>query len=435
MIYKVLLVDDDSLVRIGLKSFFDWKGKGLRIVGEASDGRKALDQIAVLKPDIVITDMYMPPYDGLKFIQQAKQISPGAVFIVLSCHNDLNYVKESLRLGVLDYLLKSSIVDSNELDKVLARAFHELEDRKQKPATQPTGLDSISPSDLERMLASYAGGNEELFHVVRKLLQQANIDAASPELFLIAMIADNYSKLLSIFQSEHQLDYAIRNILNEIVAEHGGGIIFAAGEHTYYLLLHLTVKNSIITPKDKALSICERFRISIKNHFGSTCSVFADDGSDLEHLPEHYQKISEEISANKNLYYDVVVDLADRSPGNYTQTVPRNTTPGGPLDKVLAYIHENYRNQITLDELAAVCCFSKFHLCKKFKEKTRLSIINYILMVRIDKAKEMLIQNQYRVFEIAQMVGFSDTSYFNRIFKKMTGYTPKEFIEYNHLLQ
>ena len=53
-------------------------------------------------------------------------------------------------------------------------------------------------------------------------------------------------------------------------------------------------------------------------------------------------------------------------------------------------------------------------------------------MVRIDKAKELLLQNQDRIFVIAQKVGFNDTSYFNRIFKKVTGYTPKEFIEYSH---
>ena len=68
----------------------------------------------------------------------------------------------------------------------------------------------------------------------------------------------------------------------------------------------------------------------------------------------------------------------------------------------------------------------------EFKEKTKTSIINYILMVRIDKAKELLLQNQDRIFVVAQKVGFNDTSYFNRIFKKVTGYTPKEFIEYNH---
>ena len=106
--------------------------------------------------------------------------------------------------------------------------------------------------------------------------------------------------------------------------------------------------------------------------------------------------------------------------------------PVDPIDDVLDYIHQHYREQISLDDLARISNFSKYHLCKKFKEKTKTSIINYILMVRIDKAKELLLQNQDRIFVIAQKVGFNDTSYFNRIFKKVTGYTPKEFIEYNH---
>lgn len=96
MPYKVMLVDDDSLVRRGLKSFVDWEKKGLVLAGEAADGGKALELLESLRPDIVITDMYMPNYNGLKFIQEAQASFPDLLFIVLSCHNDIHYVKEPL---------------------------------------------------------------------------------------------------------------------------------------------------------------------------------------------------------------------------------------------------------------------------------------------------------------------------------------------------
>ena len=132
MPYKVMLVDDDSLVRRGLKSFVDWEKKGLVLAGEAADGGKALELLESLRPDIVITDMYMPNYNGLKFIQEAQASFPDLLFIVLSCHNDIHYVKESMRLGAFDYLLKSSIVDSDELDVVLDKAVASLDARSQR---------------------------------------------------------------------------------------------------------------------------------------------------------------------------------------------------------------------------------------------------------------------------------------------------------------
>ena len=132
--YKVLLVDDDILVRIGLKSIINWQTKGLDIVGEASDGKEALRLIEDLKPDIVITDMYMPDYDGLRLVQETRALFPDILFVVLSCHNDINYVKESLRLGVYDYLLKSSIVDSNEMDVVLDKVVATLNEKRNATA-------------------------------------------------------------------------------------------------------------------------------------------------------------------------------------------------------------------------------------------------------------------------------------------------------------
>ena len=133
--------------------------------------------------------------------------------------------------------------------------------------------------------------------------------------------------------------------------------------------------------------------------------------------------------------FDTIVNLTDTDPSIYKRLAfEDDDLPTDPINDVLEYIHQNYRNQITLDDLARVSNFSKYHLCKKFKEKTKTSINNYILMSRIDHAKELLLQNQHKIFVIAQEVGFNDAPYFNRIFKKMTGYTPTEFIDYNHLV-
>lgn len=430
MPYKVMLVDDDSLVRRGLKSFVDWEKKGLVLAGEAADGGKALELLESLRPDIVITDMYMPNYNGLKFIQEAQASFPDLLFIVLSCHNDIHYVKESMRLGAFDYLLKSSIVDSDELDVVLDKAVASLDARSQRNGAELWEAEKAPP---ERVLLSFLRGKTDNVSAVRGYLQAHQIDPDSRQLFLLAIQMDNYTGCVACFRAGELFDYAVENILQEIVGEYGGGIVFHSEGHVFYTVLHVAAKSSIISPKDRALSICERFRISIKNNLKNTCSIYIDQPRWLEELPASYIEITEEQEANHHLYYDTIVNLEDNSlPSIYQRAADDGVLPVDPIDDVLDYIHQHYREQISLDDLARISNFSKYHLCKKFKEKTKTSIINYILMVRIDKAKELLLQNQDRIFVIAQKVGFNDTSYFNRIFKKVTGYTPKEFIEYNH---
>ena len=158
MPYKVMLVDDDSLVRRGLKSFVDWEKKGLVLAGEAADGGKALELLESLRPDIVITDMYMPNYNGLKFIQEAQASFPDLLFIVLSCHNDIHYVKESMRLGAFDYLLKSSIVDSDELDVVLDKAVASLDARSQRNGAELWEAERLRPNGMLLSLPARQNG-------------------------------------------------------------------------------------------------------------------------------------------------------------------------------------------------------------------------------------------------------------------------------------
>lgn len=437
MSYKVLLVDDDSLVRIGLKSIIDWKSKGFEVVGEASDGKEALRKIEGLKPDIVITDMYMPNYDGLQLVSEARAAFPETLFLVLSCHNNINYVKESMRLGVYDYLLKSSIVDSNEMEMVLNKMSATLEERRLKVVAS-SGTNSaelyLSDNEFSALLLLYLNGQKDHYERIKWYLQKKKIDTDSENFFLVALQIDNFSKHGAALRESVLFEDAIQNMLEKIIDEFGGGIVIRSDEHVFFVLFNVVTKNNFISPKDKALCIGERFRISVKNNLKTTCSIYVDEGRDLDGLPDTYVNIMQEINANRKLYYDTIVNLTGSDPSIYKRLTEEedDNIPLDPINSVLEYIHQHYRSQITLDDLARVCSFSKYHLCKKFKEKTKTSINNYILMVRIDKAKEMLLQNKHKIFVIAQDVGFNDTPYFNRMFKKLTGYTPTEFMEYNN---
>ncbi|NLY91957.1 MAG: response regulator [Firmicutes bacterium] len=98
---KVMIVDDEALVRIGLKSMVDWEIHGFQLVGEANNGQRALDLFRESKPDLVITDLKMPVMDGLELIRHLKELDAKCRIIVLSSYDDFVLVKEAMKLGLV----------------------------------------------------------------------------------------------------------------------------------------------------------------------------------------------------------------------------------------------------------------------------------------------------------------------------------------------
>ena len=103
---RVLLVDDEIIIRRGFRQLFDWEAHDCEVVGEAADGMEALSQIDSLNPDIVIMDINIPIMNGLKVIQLSRMKHPKTAFIIVSGYDDFAYCREALRLQITDYILK-----------------------------------------------------------------------------------------------------------------------------------------------------------------------------------------------------------------------------------------------------------------------------------------------------------------------------------------
>lgn len=103
---RVLLVDDEIMIREGFKRLFDWEAHDCEVVGEAADGMEALTQIDVLNPDIAIMDINIPIMNGLKVIQLSRIKHPDTAFVIVSGYDDFAYCREALRLQITDYILK-----------------------------------------------------------------------------------------------------------------------------------------------------------------------------------------------------------------------------------------------------------------------------------------------------------------------------------------
>lgn len=128
---RVFLVEDEMLIREGIKNSIRWDKEGYEFVGEASDGELALPMILKEKPDILITDIRMPFMTGLELSRLVKQELPGIKILIISGYDDFEYAKEAIGVGVTEYLLKpiSSAKLLETLQSVSEEIFRERKER------------------------------------------------------------------------------------------------------------------------------------------------------------------------------------------------------------------------------------------------------------------------------------------------------------------
>lgn len=129
---KIFLVEDEIVIRNGIKNSIHWEKEGYDFVGEASDGELAYPMIIKEKPDILITDIRMPFMDGLELSKMVKKELPDIKILILSGYDEFDYAKEAIRLGVTEYLLKpiSSVKLLESLGTVTKIIEQEREERK-----------------------------------------------------------------------------------------------------------------------------------------------------------------------------------------------------------------------------------------------------------------------------------------------------------------
>ena len=136
MPYKVFLIEDESFTREGIRTKVDWQSVGFEFCGEAADGEMALPLIEAKQPEVIITDIKMPFMDGLQLSKIIREYMPWVKIIIISGHDEFEYARAALKLGVTEYLLKPiTSADLIEVLKKVATALdhekHERENLKQ----------------------------------------------------------------------------------------------------------------------------------------------------------------------------------------------------------------------------------------------------------------------------------------------------------------
>lgn len=170
---KVFLVEDEFVVREGIKKNIDWESRGYEFCGEATDGEVAFPMIQKLQPDIVITDIKMPFMDGLTLSKLIKKEMPWIEIIILTGHETFEYAKEALKIGVAEYLSKPISGDEllKEVDAIAVKIEEKKKERELKEKYRAEMEENIlkDRKDLFQYLISGSKSLPELMEIAEKL--------------------------------------------------------------------------------------------------------------------------------------------------------------------------------------------------------------------------------------------------------------------------
>ena len=139
--YKIIIVEDEEIIRNGLAISFDWMDYGCNIVGLAKDGKEGLDMILELEPDIVISDIKMPKMTGIEMIQNAKKQGKDFFSIILTSYAEFGYAKSAIEFGASGYLLKP--VDEDELVELLKSITDKINKKNRQKKIEESVKDKI----------------------------------------------------------------------------------------------------------------------------------------------------------------------------------------------------------------------------------------------------------------------------------------------------
>lgn len=245
--YKIMIVDDEMLARVGIKSMIDWEQYGFEVIGEAENGKKAFQLASELQPDIIITDIKMPLLNGVELIKRAYEQRIQSKFIVLSAYDDFEYVKEAMQVGAIDYLIKLDLQPENLITillKVKEIVAAERQDTMNLKIYHEQNIKILRKEFLKKLLMGRGYSSKkilEYIHSYQMVLQEDNI-------LCIIVQPDCFNIYRKYNDDEiHLLEDAMLNVVLEILQNYkiGHAIKTAVREVTILLTFGEMTERSI----------------------------------------------------------------------------------------------------------------------------------------------------------------------------------------------
>jgi len=399
---KLMIVEDEWLVREGLKSTIPWEQLQCEVVAEADSGAAALRILEQAKPDVILTDIRMPGMDGLEMAQQAVQILPGVEIVFLTGFDEFAYAQRALKIGSADYVLKPT--NPEELMQVIGRVGDKVRRRRASNHVEHL-LKQTRFKDSSTLLAG-------------KLLYDLIMDSAGNkerELFL-ELIGDQAQSLgafrIALIELDSRYAEGKKKLLATIEERlYDSDLSFARVRDRFAVLLGEG------SQQEKWSKTIEGIAGELGNE-SALLSVWSEPHRQLEDLAAAYEEAEQKLAVQAGGIPEQALRLTE---------LPNLESLKAELRQTILFIEEHFHEDISLHEIAGSIPMSESNFSRLFKKQMGVSFVEYLTQLRMEKAKELLRRPDEKVYEIALAVGYQDSRYFSQIFRKYTGDTPSEY--------
>lgn len=270
---KALIVDDESRVRKAIRLLVNWEEHGIHEIREADGGNKAIEMMSEYKPQLVITDMMMDAGNGMELTAWIERFSKTCKFIVISGHDDFEYMRHTVQYGGIDYILKP--IDADIINSAVAtavKAWLAEEHTRQIQLEQSIMLNEIKPVHDEKLLSRLIDDVANINNTVQRLIKNRVIPDGITDVQLVILQFNNADQpLLDRFGNDVDLLlFAIENICHECIGGNANGIAFkywGSFEQIILLLWDHKVDAAFITSQ---INHTMHTLFSRKFHFGTT---------------------------------------------------------------------------------------------------------------------------------------------------------------------
>ncbi|SEL94733.1 two-component system, response regulator YesN [Paenibacillus sp. cl141a] len=486
--WKVVLVEDEIFVREEIRDAVQWEQEDFVVIGEASNGVEAMKLIEEQEPDLVITDIRMPFMNGIELLQAVREGGRKIRFVMLTCMNEFEYVRQALVGGASDYILKLSMSEE-DMHRILHKIRRELEEE------QVFQLEKASETCKYWLQAGWKQLLEEAegplrtlggrgFHPVwQRYFSTVTVcvllqDLEEAECRVRNKLMENKTSrwLISSFT---RLGIVTILIWSDQKADWIGEVAASGQFHRTLWLDDSTDLNQDLvkawkegiqrleqdwySPSTASLPSCNRLHIAkiswdeeseilraFEQFRSSDClqmvkrvwNAMENEGFSVPsvkatalRLNEAFARISQQepqdidklISSPKHAELLNILNETLQKYLTSSHRINRIRSDHPEINRLLDYIYHHYNQNITLKEMAALTHMDEQYLSGLFKKKIGESPIRFVQSVRVKQAEFYLRQTNLTVSEIGKKVGFANDNYFFRIFKRWTGVTPNDF--------
>lgn len=419
--YKLLIVDDEPLERQALRFFVEHSKLEIDTILEAGNGIDAVQLALTQQPDLCVLDIKMPGLSGLEVMEQIKSVNKHCRVVFSTAYSYFDYAVRALQLGALDFLVKP--VKKETLVRVLNRGIDELdaEQSEEENRTRIKDMTYILEKRILRELVTGQVDEETLW-----FLEYHGISSN-------ARCAAFFWRLLRGLNEEEK-ERISRHLRRELSAT---GYKYQLYVHRSSIDFLLYGSQTMQTARMQDVVLDTFARVLAQYGVEHRCAAgsWMDDVFQLEHS---YAMAQSKVDGQPSpLEHEPVADAAQAPAPSAVQTpAPAPSSQSAAPQEVqnmCRFLEENYAEKIALEDVTQHVGFSKYYGGRLFKQYMGVTIIEYLIDIRLRHAKELLTQGEFSIKQISYMVGYQDPNYFTWSFKKATGISPVKYRYFQNL--